>query len=175
MQYQLLLLEDISGARKGEIIKATPGFARNYLLPQKKAVVVDKRTVRLQERLKEERAKQAKEDRVVAEQLVRDLQGKSFTTIVKVDPDGHMYGSVSTADVSSLLKDHGFNVHKRHVYLIHPIKTLGEHTIELHLKEGVKTSFKLTIESDTPIAVKQKKEDQSKEPQAEEKKEEEKA
>ena len=52
MQNQLLLLEDVDSlARKGEIVKVKPGFARNYLLPQGKAVVADKRTLRMQEKL----------------------------------------------------------------------------------------------------------------------------
>ena len=60
MQNQLLLLEDVENlARKGEIVKVKPGFARNFLLPSGKAVIADKKTLRMQEKLREERAKQA--------------------------------------------------------------------------------------------------------------------
>lgn len=155
MQYQVLLLEDISDvARKGEIIKVKPGFARNYLLPQKKATLVDKRTIRFQERLREERAKQAAEDKKASEKIASDLKGQSFKTVVKVDPDGNMYGSVTAADIAKLLKENGFSVSKKCVILAHPIKTLGNHEVELHLKEGVFVSFQLTVESDIPVAQK---------------------
>ncbi len=151
MQYKLLLLEDVNRARKGEVIKVKAGFARNFLLPKKKAVIVDQRTLRMQETLKKERAEQAEKDKVVSSRIAKDLEGKTFTTLVKVDPDGNMYGSVSVGDISSILMENGFEVSKKQVFLPHPLKTIGSHTIELHLKEGIKTSFVLVIESDTPL------------------------
>jgi large subunit ribosomal protein L9 len=169
MQYKLLLLEDVNRARKGEVIKVKAGFARNYLLPQKKGVVVDQRTLRMQEKLKEERAQQAEVDKVVSTKLSQEIEGKVFTTLVKVDPDGNMYGSVSAGDISTLLMQNGLDVNKKFVFLLHPIKTVGTHTVELHLKEGIKTSFKLVIESDSPILPKkvEKKEEKKEEVQEE--------
>ena len=85
MQNHLLLLEDVVNlARKGETVKVKPGFARNFLLPQKKAVVVDKRTLRMQERLREERSKQAIQDRADSEKLAKELFEKTFELKVKV-------------------------------------------------------------------------------------------
>lgn len=153
MQYQVLLLEDISlDARKGQIIKVKPGFARNYLLPQQKAVIVDRRTLRMQQQLQEERAKQAEQDKKHSEKLAKEISGKEYKTKVKVDPDGNMYGSVTASEISKILKENGFEVNKRYVNLPQPIRKLGDHTVELVLKEGVEVSFKLSIESEIPLS-----------------------
>lgn len=68
MRNQLLLLEDVEDlGRSGDLVSVKPGFARNFLIPQKKAVVAEKYTLRLQAKLKEQRAKQAESDRQEAE------------------------------------------------------------------------------------------------------------
>ncbi|NBO24296.1 MAG: 50S ribosomal protein L9 [Chlamydiae bacterium] len=152
MQNQLLLLEDVDSlARKGEIVKVKPGFARNYLLPQGKAVVADKRTLRMQEKLVAERAKQAVEDKKESMDLAAQINHKAFNIVVKVDPDGHMYGSVTALDISKLLKEKGFNVERHFVKLLNPIKTLGVYEIQLVLKENVEAQIALEVESDIPL------------------------
>ena len=152
MQNQLLLLEDIENlARKGEIVTVKPGFARNYLLPKKKAVVVDKRTVRMQEQLKKEREKQAIEDKKASEALSKELAAKTFEVKVKVDPDGHMYGSVAQNDIVKLLANEGFEITRRNVKMLHAIKTLGIHEITLQLKEGIEAKFALKVSSENPL------------------------
>lgn len=152
MQNQLLLLEDVENlARKGEIVKVKPGFARNYLLPEGKAVVADKRTLRMQDKLKEERAKQADADKKEAIELAAVIDHKEFNIVVKVDSDGNMYGSVTALDISKLLKDKGYAVERTHVKLLHPIKALGVYEISLVLKENVQASISLELESDIPL------------------------
>jgi len=155
MQRKLLLLEDIDHTkRKGDVIRVKPGYARNYLIPKKKAVFIDKRTLRLQERLKEERAKQAIEDKKQNEKFAQLLKGKVYDVIVKVDPDGHMYGSVSSKDIVTILANEKVEIDRRSIKLIHPIKKIGVHKVELHLKEGVIASFCIQVKSDQPIVAK---------------------
>lgn len=152
MQNQLLLLEDVENlARKGEIVKVKPGYARNFLLPSGKAVVADTRALRMQEKLREERAKQAVVDKKEALELAASLDKKEFTIVVKVDSDGNMYGSVSALDIAKLLKDHGFAVERTNVKLLQPIKSLGVYEVTLALNEGVKASVALTVDSDIPL------------------------
>jgi large subunit ribosomal protein L9 len=158
MQNQLLLLEDVDNlARKGEIVKVKPGYARNFLLPQKKAVVADKRTIRMQEKLREERSKQAIVDRKEAEVLAAQLLDQNYSIVVKVDSDGNMYGSVTALDISKLLKDKGFEVERRFIKIANPIKALGVYTIPVALKENVTTQFSLELESDIPLPALKKK------------------
>jgi large subunit ribosomal protein L9 len=146
MDNQLLLLEDIGRlGRKGDIIKVKPGYARNFLLPQKKAVVATANTLRMRARLQEEREKQAKQDKVEAERLAKIIQGKVLSIEVKVDPAGHMYGSVSAQEIVKLFEEQGVDIERQYILLTHPIKVTGEHKIELRLKEGVLAYFHLHI------------------------------
>jgi large subunit ribosomal protein L9 len=146
MANQLLLVEDVEDlGRSGDLVKVRPGYARNFLLPQQKAVIADKRTLRMQARLKEERAKKAEVDKKEAEILAGKINGMELNISVKVDPEGHMYGSVGAVDIARLFEEQGHPVEKRNVVLPQPIKALGVHTIALKLKEGVPASITLTI------------------------------
>lgn len=150
---QLLLLEDVINlGRKGDLAKAKPGFVRNFLLPQKKAVIADKRTIRIQERLKEERAKQAIQDKKDAEALALKLKEKRLTTTMKNDTQGHLYGSVASADIVALLESQeGITLDRRSVILQKPIKKVGVFEISLKLKEGVEAVVKLKVEGEIPL------------------------
>lgn len=148
MRNQLLLIEDVDDlGRSGDIVSVKPGYSRNFLLPQKKAVIADKYTLRLQAKLQEERSKRAEIDRKEAEEMAQKIEGMVLSIDVKVDPDGHMYGSVSTLDIVRLLESEGYKVERRNVELAHPIKTLGVHPINLKLKEGVPARITLKVHS----------------------------
>lgn len=146
MNQLFLLIEDVEAlGRSGDIVKAKPGFARNYLLPQNKAIVASKQTLRLQENLKKERAKRAAEDKRDAEAFAKRLEGKVVTIHVKVDQTGHLYGSVSATDIAHLLEKEGIQLTRRNVVLLQPIKLLGIHEIVLKLSEGVPAKITLEI------------------------------
>jgi len=152
MQNQLLLLADVDNVgRSGDVVSVRPGFARNFLLPQKMAVVADKYTLKLQARLKEERARQAETDKKDALMIAERIATMQLSMVVKVDPDGHMYGSVGQVDIVKLLEGEKISIERRNVVLAQPIKDLGTHTIHLKLKEGIPASFVLTLESDRPL------------------------
>ncbi|MDE3045170.1 MAG: 50S ribosomal protein L9 [Verrucomicrobiota bacterium] len=146
MKQQLLLLEDVDAlGKKGEIVSARPGFTRNYLLPQGFAVVATPNMLRKQERLRAERAQQAIIDRQKSDELAQKIEGLTVEITVKVDPEGHMYGSVSALDITNLLVERGLPVERRNVAVNKPIKETGLHKITLRLKEGVNATFQLKI------------------------------
>lgn len=149
---QLLLIEDVDGlGRSGDVVTAKPGFIRNYLFPKKMAVAADKHTLRMREKLQSERAKRAVGDKKEAEELAKVINGKTFEIEVRVDPDGHMYGSVTNADLVDLFQKEGIALEKKNFLLPQAIKTLGEHEIKLRLKENTPAEFKLVINSDIEI------------------------
>lgn len=146
MKQQLLLLEDVEAlGKKGEIVSAKPGYVRNFLLPQGFAVVATANTLRKQERLKAEREKQAIIDRKESEELAAKIEGISVETRVKVDPEGHMYGSVAAADIAALFQEKGFPIEKKAVQVTKPLKVTGTHKITIKLKEGITASCNLVI------------------------------
>lgn len=143
---QYLLLEDVDGlGRSGDLITAKPGFVNNYLEPQGKAVRADRRTLRMQARLQEERAKQAEIDKKIALEIADKVKELVLETRVKVDSEGHMYGSVAAADIEALLNEKGLEVEKKQIRISHPIKTTGVHSVPLKLKEGVEALVKIKV------------------------------
>jgi large subunit ribosomal protein L9 len=146
MKQQLLMLHDVDGlGKKGDVVSAKSGYVRNFLIPKKLAVIASPNTLRKQERLREERAKQAVVDRKEAEELAKQIDSVILETRVKVDPEGHMYGSVSGADVALLFQQQGLPVDRKFVQMTRPIKTTGVHQIALKLKEGVVVTCSLNI------------------------------
>lgn len=150
MATKVLLLEDVEAlGRKGEVVNVKPGFARNFLLPQGFAVVADKHALRLQQRLQEERQKKAIVDKTESEETAARIEGLTILKVVKVDHDGHMYGSVTAGDVAQLLQDETrIELEKRSIQLKQPIKTTGVHSIVVKLKEGVTATFHLKVMSE---------------------------
>lgn len=147
MATKLLLIEDVEDlGRSGDVVTVKPGFARNYLIPRGFAYVADKRTLRMQARLQEQRAIKAAEDRKEAEKQAAELSDIVLTTVVKVDPEGHMYGSVSAHDIVKLLADdRRLEIEKRAVLLKQPIKQLGVYNVPLRLKEGVEAIISVKV------------------------------
>ena len=149
---QLLLLEDVTNlGRKGDLTIAKPGFVRNFLLPQKKAVIADKRTIRMQERLQEERAKQAAQDKKDAEVLADKLKDLTLSMTVKTDSQGHLYGSVAAIDIVKVLAGEGYEIYRKNFVVAKSIKTVGLYEIQLRLKENVPATFKLKVKGDKVI------------------------
>jgi large subunit ribosomal protein L9 len=146
MKQQLLLLEDVDAlGRKGEIVTAKPGYIRNYLLPRSLAMVATPNTLKKQERLRKEREEQAVIDRRQATEMAAQLEKIALEINVKVDPEGHMYGSVNAAEVAELIQAQGMDVTKKNVQLTKPLKKTGEHKITLKLKEEVTVTCLLNL------------------------------
>jgi large subunit ribosomal protein L9 len=142
----LLLIEDVYNVgRSGDIVKVKPGYARNFLLPQKKAVFADKNIFRIQEKLLAKRAQKSAIDKQASEDVKKRLEALVITTEVKVDPEGKLYGSVGPNDIVSMLEKQGVGVEKASVQLKKSIKDVGVHEIHLKLKEGVVATFTLKI------------------------------
>lgn len=164
MANKLLLLEDVDAlGRSGDIVSVRPGFARNYLLPQGYAVVATKSALRMQNKLQEERKQRAIVDRQESEKAASALENVNLETVVKVDQEGHMYGSVNAADIVELLQQQAnITLEKRAIQIKHAIKELGEHKINVKLKEGVTSSFNLKIMPEEGHFLAQKEANESK-------------
>ena len=150
MAQDILLLEDVLKLGKsGDIVKVKPGYARNFLIPKQHAVVADKGAKRMQVRLQEKRRLKAEEDKKDSQNLSERIQGAIVEVVVKVDEQGHMYGSVSAQDIVKHLKEqHHIELNKAYLTLKHPIKEVGVHTIVIKLPEDVTCDFQLKINAE---------------------------
>ena len=147
MAVKLLLLEDVDDlGRSGDVVNVKSGYARNFLLPKQLALLAHKGALRMQEKLREERQKKALEDKTEAEGVAASLAQISLSITVKVDQEGHMYGSVAVGDIlKALHEEHQIELEKRAVQLKHPIKTTGVHEIPIKLKESVMATIILKV------------------------------
>lgn len=150
MRNQILLLDDVDGlGRKGQIVTAKAGYIRNFLLPKRKAVIAEKHLVRMQEKLQQERSNQAVTDKKESEAVAKQLIGKTLHIDVKIDAEGHMYGSVTAQEIVDLLKEQlEITLEKKNILLPRGIKKLGMHEVELKLKEGVPAKVALEIKAE---------------------------
>lgn len=150
MATKLLLIEDVEEiGRSGDIVNVRPGFARNFLLPRGLGVVADKGALRMQARLKDEREKKAIIEKQEAEKTASVIDGITLIKIVKVDQEGHMYGSVSAHDVAEMLQaQSNIALEKRNIGLKHAVKETGSHKITIKLKEGVSAHITLKVVSE---------------------------
>jgi large subunit ribosomal protein L9 len=146
VRQSLLLLKDVDAfGKKGEIVQARRGYARNFLIPQGVAVVATDHALRKQERLRKEREEQAVIDLQESTALAARLQGLQLEIRVKVDPEGKMYGSVTLQDILELFAKQGLPVAKKYLLMTKSIKETGHLEVPLRLKEGVEVRCKLHV------------------------------
>lgn len=146
---KLLLAEDVDHlGRKGQVVTVKPGYAR-YLVPKGWAFVATPYTLKLQQRFQEDREKRAIVEKKESEEHAVVLNDLTVKTLVKVDHDGHMYGSVSSHDIAHLVEAaSNVAIDKRAIYLKHPLRTIGEHKVTVKLKEGVQAVVTVIIEAE---------------------------
>ena len=142
----VLLIKDVDRlGREGDIVTVADGYARNYLVPRKIAMIASAGTVKLQKKIRGERiAREAAEQRDF-EELAEKLSNVSVTIPVKVGEDEQLYGSVTAQDIADLLKEEGFAIDRKKVVLENPIKALGVYAIEIRLHPEVTATAKLWV------------------------------
>lgn len=143
---QVILLERIGRlGQMGDVVTVKDGFARNFLLPQGKALRATKAN---RERFENERAQlEARNLELKSEAgaVAEKLQGKSFIIIRQAGDSGQLYGSVTTRDISAAVTEGGFSIERRQVMLDRPIKTLGLHEIRIGLHAEVEPHVTINV------------------------------
>ncbi|MBT8347152.1 MAG: 50S ribosomal protein L9 [Desulfofustis sp.] len=141
---ELILKETIDSlGREGDVVKVKPGYARNFLLPQGKAVAATKDNLAALEQNKAEIKARLDDQHKKAEALFKKLSGITLEFEELVAEDDKLFGSVSTNDIFEKLKDKKIEVEKRNIFLGEPIKALGEKTITI--KVGFDLEAEITI------------------------------
>lgn len=135
---ELILLQRVEKlGQMGERVKVTPGYARNYLLPQKKALRASKENLA---RFEEQRAQleaQNLKRREEAERVAERVVGLSVVIIRQAGESGSLYGSVSARDIAQATTEAGLTIDRQQVVLEHPIKTLGVSPVRVVLHPEV--------------------------------------
>jgi large subunit ribosomal protein L9 len=135
---QVILLERIGRlGQMGDVVTVKDGYARNFLLPQKKALRATEQNLKRFESNRSQLEARNLELKKEAEAIAAKLDGKSFVAIRQAGDTGQLYGSVTTRDIVETVTAGGFSIDRRQVVLDKPIKTLGIHATRIALHPEV--------------------------------------
>ena len=143
---QVILLEDVSSLGKaGDLVKVADGFGRNYLIPQKKAILATEKgikTLEHQKRLVQHRMAKTKKD---IQRTAQEIETLSCTFAKSVGESGKLFGSVTTMEIEAYLKENGIEVDRKKIHLEEPIKSVGMFTVPIKLDPDVVANLKVWV------------------------------
>ncbi|MFN4203512.1 MAG: 50S ribosomal protein L9 [Tabrizicola sp.] len=143
---QVILLERVAKlGQMGEVVNVKDGYARNFLLPQGKALRANEANIKSFEAKKAQLEATNLETRREAEAVAEKLDGQTFIVIRSASDAGALYGSVTPRDAAEAATEAGFTVSRTQVVLDRPIKDLGLHTVSVRLHPEVSVKIRLNV------------------------------
>jgi large subunit ribosomal protein L9 len=143
---EVILLERIAKlGQMGETVRVKDGFARNFLLPKGKALRATKANKERFEGMRKELEARNLEHRSEAQKIADKLDGQTFTALRQASEAGQLYGSVSARDIAELVTAGGFSISRSQVALNAPIKTIGQHKVEIALHPEVEVNVLVIV------------------------------
>lgn len=143
---QVILLENITSLGKaGDLVKVSDGYGRNYLIPQKKAILATEKSLKViehQKRQVQQRMEKTKKD---LEKMAKQIENLSCTFAKTVGESGKLFGSVTSMDIENYLKENGIEVDRKKITLEEPIKNLGMFTVPIKLHPEVTAHLKVWV------------------------------
>lgn len=149
---ELLLLEPIENVgAEGDVVTVKAGYARNYLLPRNKALLVTRSNRHFVDSLRNKRLLREQHDLQAAEALAQRLEQIAVVFRVKTGQGGKMFGAITVIDIHQGLLEKGIEIEKRKLHLAEPVKTLGRHVVPVKLHPQVTANFAFEVVSENPI------------------------
>jgi large subunit ribosomal protein L9 len=143
---QVILLERVAKlGQMGDVVDVRPGYARNFLLPQGKALTASQANVAAFEERKAQLEARNLETKKEAEDLGAKLDGQQFVVIRSASDAGSLYGSVTPRDAAEAATAAGFSLDRKQVSLINPIKELGLHQLAVRLHPEVEVKIVMNV------------------------------
>src|SRR6516162_5013816 len=155
---ELILLERVEKlGQMGQVVKVKPGFARNYLLPQKKALRATKENLAYFESQRAQLEANNLQRKSEATEIGGKIEGLSVVIVRQAGESGQLYGSVSARDIADAVTSAGFTIEKHQVVLDRPIKTLGLHPVRVALHPEVSVTVTANVAQSAEEAAMQAK------------------
>lgn len=143
---KVILQADIKGTgKKGEIIEASEGYAKNFLFKKKLAIPATNGEIAAIEQKKSADAFHKAEEVKAMQDLAAQLKDKSISLSIKVGEGGRVFGSITASQIANELKNLGYDVDKKKVMLENVIKTVGTTDVKIRLMEGVETKIHVVV------------------------------
>ena len=143
---EVILREHVDNlGRRGDVVKVADGYARNYLLPRKLALLVTERNKKQIDRERARFEAKESEEKAVLEALAQRLANVELVITRRVGETDALYGSVTTSDIAEALAAKGFDLDRRKLQLAEPIKHVGEVSVPLRLHREVTVALKVKV------------------------------
>ena len=143
---EVILREDIEKVgHRGEVVKVASGYARNFLLPKKLAVLATDSNKKIVEQERDAYLRREAKAKNEAEDLGRMLAGVSITITPRAGEEGHLFGSVTAKDIADALERQNYTIDRRKIQLDEPIKNTGEYKVPVRLHREVTTDLSVNV------------------------------
>ena len=143
---QVILLEDVPALGKvGDTVKVSEGYGRNYLIPQKKAILATEKGINILEHQRREVQQRMGKVKKDMDTVVQQIEKLSCTFTKTVGESGKLFGSVTSMEIESFLKENGIDVDRKKIQLEEPIKNLGMFTIPIKLHPELTAHLKVWV------------------------------
>lgn len=146
---RVILKQDVDKlGRAGDVVKVTPGYGRNFLIPRQIAVEATPGNLKIVEIERRANARRDQRDKEAASLVARDLAKLVVTIRRKAGEGGTLYGSVTSLDIADFLITHKIDIDKRKIQLDDPIKSVGEYQIPIRLHREVVVPIAVVVEAE---------------------------
>jgi len=143
---EVILKDDVVNlGHRGDLVKVADGYARNFLLPRKLALQATSANKAVVEQMKNAAARRSATEKALAEALAVKLEPVVLDFTRKSGEAGHLFGSVTSADIAAALDAKGFEIDRRKIQLPESIKTVGDHTVTIKLYREVAAHVKINV------------------------------
>jgi large subunit ribosomal protein L9 len=143
---KVILIDEIRGlGTRGDIVSVKDGYARNFLIPKKLAREATAGNLKATEQERKKWDAMGQQEREVAQKAADRAKGTKITIEKRVGDNGQLFGSVTTNEIADALESKGIEIDKRRIELAHPIKSLGDHTVEVRLHRDVTAQIQVSV------------------------------
>ena len=146
---KVILKEDVHNlGQQGDVVEVKSGYARNYLMPQKLAILFTKQQKKSIDEAQRVEERKLEREKSQLESVLKQVEDLSLSLKMQSEEDSKLFGSVTKLDVVKLLEENGIAIDKKYVDFSSPIKTLGEHIVNIVFTKELSASFTLTVEKE---------------------------
>ena len=149
---EVILKEDVANlGHRGDVVKVAEGYGRNFLLPRKLALQATTSNKAVIEQMKASAARRSASEKAGAETLAAQLDVLVLSFTRKSGENGHLFGSVTSADIAHELEVKGFEVDRRKIQLVEPLKAVGETSVAIKLHREVTAHVKVAVAAENVV------------------------
>ncbi len=146
---KVILKEDVQNlGQQGDVVEVKPGYARNYLMPQKLAILFTKQQKKSIEEAQIVEKRKLEREKDQLESVLKQVENLNLSLKMQSEEDDKLFGSVTKLDIVKLLEENGITIDKKYIDLSSPIKTLGEHKVNIVFTKEMSASFTLVVEKE---------------------------